>query len=158
HFSYVEALVGKAEKKHRLCVVLTGDSHHYSRYTEETRHYITAGGGGAFTHPTHHLRCRDFAWGWPTPGSPRPDRVTPGQPSPPRFRRTFRLARDEQTNEPRVFPPRGASSWIAWRNVAFAFYNWDYALALAVGYAIFTWLISVNARVVPSTLPEILTR
>ena len=46
--------------------VLTGDSHHYSHYVGRLRaaesdhgtaacHFVTAGGGGAFTHPTHHL-------------------------------------------------------------------------------------------------------
>jgi len=39
----------------RVVLQLTGDLHHYRRYTcvSEGRHLITAGGGGAFTHPTH---------------------------------------------------------------------------------------------------------
>ncbi len=41
---------------------LAGDYHHYSRYTRGTgpsaRHKITAGGGGAFLHPTHDLPDR----------------------------------------------------------------------------------------------------
>lgn len=40
----------------RLVLVLTGDSHHYARFREQTgRTYITAGGGGAFLHGTHTL-------------------------------------------------------------------------------------------------------
>ena len=59
----------------RVVLHLSGDSHHYSRYERQqlqsvrggTRvpaprtdgrcrvQYVTAGGGGAFTHPTHHL-------------------------------------------------------------------------------------------------------
>lgn len=44
----------------KLITVLTGDLHHYARYKEalpdgHTRQYITAGGGGAFMHSTHHL-------------------------------------------------------------------------------------------------------
>lgn len=51
-------------KKFKLVATLTGDLHHYSRYeelkktsegTEYTNHLITAGGGGAFLHPTHDL-------------------------------------------------------------------------------------------------------
>ena len=51
-------------KKFKLVATLTGDLHHYSRYeelkktsegTEYVNHLITAGGGGAFLHPTHHL-------------------------------------------------------------------------------------------------------
>ncbi len=40
----------------RLVLVLTGDSHHYARFREQSgRTYITAGGGGAFLHGTHTL-------------------------------------------------------------------------------------------------------
>jgi len=51
-------------KKFRLVATLTGDLHHYSRYEEHKKsddgieyinHLITAGGGGAFLHPTHNL-------------------------------------------------------------------------------------------------------
>jgi hypothetical protein len=41
---------------------LAGDLHHYSRYSRgegpEARHKVTAGGGGAFLHPTHDLPAR----------------------------------------------------------------------------------------------------
>lgn len=40
----------------RLLLSVSGDSHHYVRYaSEDGRQKITAGGGGAFLHPTHHL-------------------------------------------------------------------------------------------------------
>jgi hypothetical protein len=41
----------------KVVLVLTGDSHHYARYVEADigRHYVTAGGGGAFLHGTHTL-------------------------------------------------------------------------------------------------------
>jgi hypothetical protein len=41
----------------RVVLVLTGDLHHYARYTDSQggRHYVTAGGGGAFLHGTHAL-------------------------------------------------------------------------------------------------------
>jgi hypothetical protein len=41
--------------KGRTWVDLAGDLHHYRRHTSarDGRHRITAGGGGAFTHPTH---------------------------------------------------------------------------------------------------------
>lgn len=40
-----------------ICAVLSGDTHHYSRYSAELAgtQFITAGGGGAFLHPTHQL-------------------------------------------------------------------------------------------------------
>jgi len=44
-------------KKFKLAVNITGDLHHYSRYsrTENGHQYITSGGGGAFLHLTHNL-------------------------------------------------------------------------------------------------------
>jgi len=54
-------------KKFELVATITGDFHHYSRYEEfktysngtvskeYINHLITAGGGGAFLHPTHNL-------------------------------------------------------------------------------------------------------
>ncbi len=38
----------------RICLFLAGDLHHYRRHEgPDGRHKITAGGGGAFLHPTH---------------------------------------------------------------------------------------------------------
>ncbi len=40
----------------RLLASISGDEHHYARYAAVSGgQKITAGGGGAFTHPTHHL-------------------------------------------------------------------------------------------------------
>ena len=50
--------------KFKLVATITGDLHHYSRYEEHKKtsegveyinHLITAGGGGAFLHPTHNI-------------------------------------------------------------------------------------------------------
>jgi hypothetical protein len=51
-------------KSLRIAAILTGDLHHYSRYAQDlgegedrrVTQLITAGGGGAFTHPTHFLK------------------------------------------------------------------------------------------------------
>ena len=42
----------------KVCAVLAGDWHHYSRYhsPELGVHFITCGGGGAFAHATHALK------------------------------------------------------------------------------------------------------
>jgi len=44
----------------RLMLFLKSGKHHYARYAEEDgpRHHVTAGGGGAFLHPTHGLPDR----------------------------------------------------------------------------------------------------
>jgi hypothetical protein len=52
------------ERKARVVLVLTGDSHHYAHYVDSQApeglqtHFITAGGGGAFLHGTHTLPRR----------------------------------------------------------------------------------------------------
>jgi hypothetical protein len=48
-------------KNIQVTTILTGDLHHYARYEETTKRnricqLITAGGGGAFLHPTHTLK------------------------------------------------------------------------------------------------------
>lgn len=44
-------------KKADIHLYIAGDLHHYARYSnsENSRHYMTAGGGGAFLHGTHML-------------------------------------------------------------------------------------------------------
>jgi hypothetical protein len=70
----------------RVALYLKSGRHHYSRYEEEAgnRQLITAGGGGAFMHPTHDL---------PERTQPYPDEKLPGYrraavyPSAPRSKR-----------------------------------------------------------------------
>ncbi|MEX2564536.1 MAG: metallophosphoesterase [Cyclobacteriaceae bacterium] len=62
-----KVLFGRGEKEYeeknkhiKISAILTGDLHHYARYEEVSKdgeicHLITAGGGGAFLHPTHTL-------------------------------------------------------------------------------------------------------
>jgi calcineurin-like phosphoesterase family protein len=151
NFSYMESLCDLARRKHRLRLVLTGDSHHYSRYLEGNRHYITAGGGGAFLHPTHHLEDKIFDWQYPQPGHPQ----VPGAM---RYKREFKIARDPATKEPRLFPIPATSRSLTWRNLAFAALNWQFAFTLGIACAVFAWLLDTNARIETSSLSEALTR
>jgi hypothetical protein len=50
----------------RVKVWLAGDLHHYRRYAlrDDSRQKITAGGGGAFLHPTHAMRSEDLPSGF----------------------------------------------------------------------------------------------
>jgi hypothetical protein len=55
NLAYLEDRVIRPANVH-LLVSISGDSHHYARYASaEGTQKITAGGGGAFLHPTHHL-------------------------------------------------------------------------------------------------------
>lgn len=44
--------------KGKIYAVFSGDSHHYCRYSSDISNteFVTAGGGGAFLHPTHQLK------------------------------------------------------------------------------------------------------
>jgi hypothetical protein len=144
-FSYLERLPGLAKSPdgkpmgHDLKLVLTGDSHHYSRYSEDgSVQYLTAGGGGAFLHPTHHLRDRIFNWRYPPPGQD----AGKGDDS---FERHFRVQQKVGGEGDAVFPDRADSSALAARNLAFAFLNPGMLLIYWIGYAIFYWSLEASA-------------
>src|SRR5262249_49579971 len=50
---------------HQIAVFVAGDLHHYQRHaTKNGKHKITAGGGGAFLHPTHGLKVASLGKGF----------------------------------------------------------------------------------------------
>lgn len=143
NFSYLERLAAAEVDDdgepmgHQLKLVLTGDSHHYSRFTEDERQYVTCGGGGAFLHPTHHLKDNRFDWKFPPPGTP----YVRGE----KYVRDFKIARTAEGRES-LFPNRDKSRSLAAWNLAFAGINYRFTGMLFVAYAIFTWLLDFNAR------------
>lgn len=60
---YIAHIAKNECKKPIIRAVLSGDLHHYSRYSGLDAQFITAGGGGAFLHPTHQLPAGiDLVW------------------------------------------------------------------------------------------------
>jgi len=55
---YAVGIATRVGRHHRVPILLSGDTHHYSRYYAERTdtHFVTSGGGGAFLHPTHTLK------------------------------------------------------------------------------------------------------
>jgi hypothetical protein len=149
NFSYMESLVSLAHRDHRLCLVLTGDSHHYARYIEGEVHYITAGGGGAFLHPTHQLEDKSFDWDYPPPN-------VLAIPEKTKYPRVFKIAHDSKTGERSLFPNAMDSKRLTWRNLAFVYFNPQYAATLALACAFFAWLLHTNAQIHGSSLSEAL--
>ena len=139
--SYLERLAGIARNTagepmgHRLRLVLAGDSHHYARYRSAGIEYITCGGGGAFLHPTHHLEDKCFDWTYPPPGVAAEPGCAP-------YRRVFTVADKESGEGKALFPDAETSKSLACRNLAFAWINPKFTLALAGAYLIFNWLIN----------------
>jgi hypothetical protein len=64
NFSKITTIARKSGA--RVCLALAGDWHHYNRYYahEHDVHFMTAGGGGSFMHPTHMLK-QSISVNWP---------------------------------------------------------------------------------------------
>ncbi|HEV7370362.1 hypothetical protein [Arenibaculum sp.] len=144
--SYLSRLAGAEEgMDHQLMLVLSGDSHHYARYREGDLNYVTCGGGGAFLHPTHHLRDKVFDFGYPPPGVPFEEEKAP-------YQRSFTIARKQGAeDEEALYPERSASWRLTFGNFLFPVMNWGFTLVLSGAYLLFTWTLYFNARVIAAT-------
>lgn len=102
----------------RVCAVLSGDLHHYSRYSAAAAgtQFITAGGGGAFLHPTHHLKDEINA-DWARQRQVLSLKTTPD-------------AAHLPCEEEACYPKRNDSRKMAFGNIKFAVTNPRFCLAL----------------------------
>ena len=136
----------------QVAVFLAGDLHHYRRHeagagdeqgvTEEERkkgitQKITAGGGGAFLHPTHYgLLGKSLEEIEEKPFSKDPEAAAKAPPC-----RKFYLRA--------CFPPKDVSSRLCWRNLIFPYLrgnkSWSFGLVTAALYLLTT--LSVLGRV-----------
>ncbi len=116
-----ENYYGGGSEKTDIVAVLTGDLHHYSRYVEKFNgsgkecQLITAGGGGAFTHPTHLLK----------------DTIEST---------TSKINRANAT-----FPSKSESAKLSWRNLAFPFLAISMTIFLGFFHLLTTWFIQSSA-------------
>jgi len=112
---------GKNKNLH-ISAILTGDLHHYSRY-ETSEHdagqktqLITAGGGGAFMHPTHMLKDN------------------------------IELAQGSSATLKNEFPAKKQSRKLSWRNLLFPFYNWSMCIFLGTFHLLTSWFIQSTTK------------
>lgn len=102
-----------------LVAVLTGDLHHYSRY-EETQinqqkcQLITAGGGGAFMHPTHTLK------------------------------KTITSGKGYNAQLKKVFPSVNSSRILSLNNLIFPWYSLTMILFFGFLHLFTTWILQVG--------------
>lgn len=111
------------ERGAEAVLVLTGDFHHYCRYQRDDSQqlYITAGGGGAFLHPTHRL----------------PEKLDFGTRA-----EGDRTARDPSAFTRRhVFPSCSESRGYRTRLVTFPFYNWGFVAFWSAVWFVLTWVL-----------------
>lgn len=118
---YMANILKKNCRGVKVPLVISGDLHHYSRYIakESGTSFITAGGGGAFLHPTHHLNdSLRTIWA--------------------QTKQTLEIAHEANTKNTKkaIYPPQDASRRLALGNLGFVFKNWDFCLVLGALYSV----------------------
>ena len=106
--------------KGELRLIVAGDVHHYSRYASDDAKLtlITAGGGGAFLHPTHAL----------------PETATISWQQEPRQKFEHKMC----------YPPMPISRKLAFKNLQFFFSNLEFSAAMGGLYMLLTWLLEAR--------------
>ena len=110
------------EKQLELVLSLSGDLHHYGRYEQQhpndkSYHKITAGGGGAFMHPTHNL----------------PEEI--------KNLREGDFALKER------FPSETASKKMLWGNFWFPISNKQFGSFMGMVYTLFVWFLFIVGKI-----------
>jgi hypothetical protein len=135
----------------KLCGILTGDSHHYSRYNEKDHlgnmNLITAGGGGAYAHGTYHLKNEiKFHWNARDLDFKLGQRLKPDDSS--------QDATPKQTNQNACYPSKARSRLLALNAFRFPGRNISFCVAAGILYWLMTWTFA-NLRVDAwLTIPE----
>ncbi len=115
----------------RICAVLAGDLHHYSRYVAKDAgtSFFTAGGGGAYFSPTHYLKnVRKISWLGKSTDLDLRCKIKDG----------------EQTHTASCWPSRGTSRRLSLSTLAFPFKNYGFAVCLGVFYWLLTWFYATT--------------
>jgi len=121
---YMANILGKGCPGAKVPLVISGDLHHYSRYIakESGTNFITAGGGGAFLHPTHHLNDEiKTIWA--------------------QSNQTLEIGYDNEAGNTKkaFYPPQEASRRLACGNVGFVFKNRSFCFVVGLLY----WLCAL---------------
>ena len=128
---YAAGIALKAGRGHTILVLLSGDTHHYSRYVgKDDRQYVTSGGGGAFLHPTHQLE-QDVSLRFVNQREALKLGTMPHHSNP-------------QETTAAAYPSFETSRILTLRNAFFAFSNWDFSLLMGAIYFLFAALISLR--------------
>jgi hypothetical protein len=123
---YIAGIVKSQGKGARVRAVLSGDIHHYSRYSSDDGvQFITAGGGGAFLHPTHNLKD-EFKAIWMGSQHTLSLKTDPADPAAP-------------SGKPACYPPREDSRKLVLKNLGFVSKNPEFCLTLGGLF----WIVSV---------------
>ena len=125
--NYAVRIATEADRGLTVPVLLSGDTHHYSRYAASNgTQFVTSGGGGAFLHPTHQLEPK-VTVNW----LGKDDELALG---------TILTGASPSESKPACYPPQDISRNLVWRNLGFAFTNWDFSCLFGVIY----WLMAIG--------------
>ena len=134
--SYFEQLIANCGA--HLAVTIAGDMHHFAHYSPDAAdkpHRITAGGGGAYLYPTHHLPDR-----LELPPR-RNDRALPGgatvAPA------TYRLAA--------VYPSADDSRRHSWGVLRLPYANRGLTWFIGGSYLLFAWILQSASKALDGT-------
>jgi hypothetical protein len=150
----------------RICAIVAGDWHHYARYYQPDLdvHFFTAGGGGAFLHPTHGLK-NEITVRWPEHSEggastraamdPQTSGWTAEQydiglrgqgksSDPPAtvgsvLRDAVGPRQALRQQDAKVYPSKGTSLLLSLKNLVFPFMNPSFGIGLGLIYWIITW-------------------
>lgn len=110
----------------RIQVFLAGDLHHYRRHEGPSkRQKITAGGGGAFLHPTHGPRVPEL--------HQDPIETSDGA--------TPKAKQGSVYTERAAYPDVKTSRGLTWRNLLFPFNNPKFGTLIATIYVLVAWSV-----------------
>ena len=119
-------------RKVKLMVTLTGDLHHYARYTDSAgeRHKITSGGGGAYLYGTHLLPEEVEL--------PKAEVAEPGRGS---------TAETKTYTCKQVYPSHGASKRLRGGALLLGLRNPGFVVFLGIVYTLYAWLLQDVSRI-----------
>jgi hypothetical protein len=118
--SYAAQIAENAGKSLKIPFVLSGDTHHYSRYQSELgTQYVTAGGGGAFLHGTHSL----------------PERIQANW-----------LRQSKPLTLETCYPPKKTSKQLLWGDLKFPLLNPGFSLFLGLMFTVLGFIWSLAPR------------
>lgn len=120
----------KGEKNITIKAFIAGDLHHYRRFEATDGSNVqkfTAGGGGAFLHPTHDYNFRKCE-----------EKDYKKLEEKGNIKKRFSLKRE--------YPSPEVSKKMDWKNFGFIFYNKTFGLATAVIYSTLAWMIHGNIK------------
>lgn len=119
--SYAAWIAENAGKSIKIPLVLSGDTHHYSRYASDFgTQYVTAGGGGAFLHGTHQL----------------PEKI---------HAKWLHQSKPILSLES-CYPTKAQSKSLLWGDWKFPFLNPEFSLLLGMLYAVYAFILSQLPR------------